>query len=55
MSRQSDQSDYITELFLLEQKRKARNNLRNWDQFKLAIYDPKKGEFLGKDGLRWGK
>lgn len=52
MSRKSEQPDYIAELYLLEQQRK---NLSKWDKIKLKIYDPEKGEFLGKDGLRWGE
>ena len=52
MSRKSEQPDYITELYLLEQTRK---NLSKWTKLKLAIYDPEKGEIFGKDSLRWGK
>lgn len=55
MSKKSEQSDYMTELFLLEQNRKKLKNLTRWDKFKLSIYNPQKREFLGKDGSRWGK
>lgn len=55
MGRKSESIDYATELFLLQQKRKKLKSLTRWEKFKVSIYDPERGEFLGKDCSGWSK
>lgn len=52
MSVNSDDPDYLAELYLLQLEREK---LNTWEKIKLAIYDADRGEIFGKDSRRWGK